>query len=63
MVAMSITRECFATITMRTYKIKVKTDCFWKQRTKKQKNHENRRFGLIKSLHMQHRSLRDCMRP
>ena len=31
--------------------------------TKNTQNHENRRFGLIKSLHMQHCSLRGCLRP
>ena len=37
-------------------KIKVKNDCLGKQRT--YKNHENRRLGLIVSLHMQRCSLR-----
>ena len=41
-------------------KIKVKKDWLWKQRTQ---NHETRRFGLIESLHMQHCSLRGCIRP
>ena len=30
---------------------------------KKAQNHENRRLGLIESLHMQHGSLRSCRRP
>ena len=31
--------------------------------TKNTQSHENRRLGLIESLHMQHCSLRDCIRP
>ena len=31
--------------------------------TKNTQNHENRRLGLIESLHMQHCSLRGCIRP
>ena len=31
--------------------------------TKNTRNHENRRLGLIESLHMQHCSLRGCIRP
>ena len=31
--------------------------------TKNTKNHENQRLGLIESLHMQHCSLRGCIRP
>ena len=31
--------------------------------TKNTQNHENRRLGLIESLHMQHCSLRGCVRP
>ena len=31
--------------------------------TKVSKNHENRRIGLIESLHMQHCSLWGCIRP
>ena len=31
--------------------------------TKHTQNHENRRLGLIESLHMQHCSLRGCIRP
>ena len=31
--------------------------------TKNTQNHENRRLGLIVSLHMQHCSLRDCIHP
>ena len=30
---------------------------------KNTQNHENRRLGLIESLHMQHCSLRGCIRP
>ena len=31
--------------------------------TKNRQNHENRRLGLIEFLHMQHCSLRGCIRP
>ena len=31
--------------------------------TKNTQNHENRRLGLTESLHMQHYSLRGCIRP
>ena len=31
--------------------------------TKNIQNHENRRLGLIESLHMQHCSLQGCIRP
>ena len=31
--------------------------------TKNTQNHENRRLGLIESLHMQHCSMRGCIRP
>ena len=36
-------------------KIKVKKECLWKHL-------ENRRLGLIESLHMQHCNLRGCLR-
>ena len=39
--------------------IKVRKDCLWKQGIL---NHENRRLGFIESLHMQHCSLRGCIR-
>ena len=40
-------------------KIKVKNDCLWKQ--KKKKNLENLRLGLIETLRIQHCSLRGCI--
>ena len=45
---------------LRNYKSKKGLPLEKKEHTK---NHENRRLGLIESLHMQHCSLRGCIRP